>query len=29
MLEKVENRDLEKIKHLFNDIRFYMGHSVL
>lgn len=29
MLEKVENRDLEKLKNLFKDIRFYMGNSVL
>lgn len=29
MLEKVENRDLEKLKSLFKEIRFYMGHSVL
>lgn len=29
MLGKVENRDLEKLKNLFKDIRFYMGNSVL
>lgn len=29
MLEKVENRDLGKLKSLFKEIRFYMGHSVL
>ncbi|MCI8470179.1 MAG: GNAT family N-acetyltransferase [Clostridia bacterium] len=29
MLEKVENKNLEKLKNLFIDIRFYMGHSVL
>ena len=29
MLEKVENRDLEKLRNLFKDIRFYMGNSVL
>lgn len=29
MLEKVENKDLEKLRNLFKDIRFYMGHSVL
>lgn len=29
MLEKVKNKDLEKLKSLFIDIRFYMGNSVL
>lgn len=29
MLEKVENRDLERLKNLFKDIRFHMGNSVL
>ena len=29
MLEKVENRNLGKLRNLFKDIRFYMGHSVL
>lgn len=29
MLEKVESRNLEKLKNLFKDIRFYMGNSVL
>lgn len=29
MLEKVENRDLEKLRNLFKDIRFHMGKSVL
>lgn len=29
MLEKVENRDLEKLRNLFKDIRFHMGNSVL
>lgn len=29
MLEKAENENLEKIRSLFKDIRFYMGHSVL
>lgn len=29
MLEKVENENLEKLRSLFKDIRFYMGHSVL
>lgn len=29
MLEKAENENLEKLRSLFKDIRFYMGHSVL
>lgn len=29
MIEKVENKDLEKLRNLFKDIRFYMGNSVL
>lgn len=29
MLEKVENKDLEKLRYLFKDIRFHMGNSVL
>lgn len=29
MLEKVENKNLGKLRNLFKDIRFYMGHSVL
>lgn len=30
MLQKVtEKKDLEKLTNLFNDIRFYMGHSVI
>jgi len=29
MLEKVESKDLGRIKNLFKDIRFYMGNSVL
>ena len=29
VLEKVENKDIEKIRNLFKDIRFYMGNSVL
>lgn len=30
MLEQIiENKDLEKVKSLFKDIRFYMGYSVL
>ena len=30
MLNKIENlQDLKNLKYLFDDIRFYMGHSVL
>lgn len=29
MLEKAENENLEKLRSLFKDIRFYMGHSAL
>lgn len=29
MVEKVENKDLEKLRNLFIDIRFHMGNSVL
>lgn len=29
MLEKVSNKDLEKLRNLFKDIRFHMGNSVL
>lgn len=29
MLVKVENKNLEKLRNLFKDIRFFMGHSVL
>lgn len=29
MLKKVENKDLEKLRNLFKNIRFYMGNSVL
>ena len=28
-MEKVQEKDLYKLKNLFNDIRFYMGNSVL
>ena len=29
MLTKIDKKDLEKICYLFNDIRFYLGKSVL
>ena len=29
MLEKVENKDLAKLRDLFKNIRFHMGNSVL